>query len=159
MKKLFIALVMCLVAMAANAQNGWDVHNLDDDDVVYYDINNVGELGFYVNSGFFYVHTTSGVFNFDEDTGYIIGVSVSLYDINGKLTKKYTTDKFFAGGTYRDFAICRSQDINDAVTGHLCEKNGFVKVIAKRYNNTDLIVKVPCVNNPKKRKTGTKRKH
>lgn len=147
MKKVFIAFVMCLFAFVSNAGN-WETFYLDDGgEVQLYLIDDFGGAGYYSDLNELVVNTDGGVFNFDEDTGYIPNVTIKLYGRNNKMIAKYTTNKFRAGGTYMDYAVCRDTKVNNKVIDFIKNKRGYVQFIVHRYNLKDFIIKIPCFSN------------
>lgn len=140
-------MILALSAFISNAGN-WETFNLDNgEDVQVYIIEDFGGAGYYNNLNELVVNTQNGVFNFDEDTGYIPSVTIKLYNRNNKLIERCTSNKFIAGGTYMDYAVCRDTQLNKKVIDFIKNKRGYVQFIIHRYNLKDFIIKVPCFNN------------
>lgn len=153
MKKFFIALVMCLVAMAANAQNGWQTITDDGDElkgttcsVSYIYQGDDGIFGFNGEKGYIFIIPDAGIIDYDVYDN-AKGVVIGLYDQNDNLIERIKTpaNKTFRVVNRGQSAFCTKDNVNKRVVDFIKNEHGFVRVIADRYSRSDFDVKVPCM--------------
>ena len=156
MKKV-LWLIVCLMTMvvSANAQNGWDKAVFDADELkgtesytsyYYEDVN--GMVVFFSNEPCYKLVTQNGIFDYgvlgDDD----VIVTIGFYDIDNKLIKKEQSAFYVSS---KDKGSCflspALKERGIFFKKYIKEEKGFIRIIAPRYNRTDLDMKIACMNN------------
>lgn len=185
MKKILVIMIMVLLCstsvMAQNGKSksrnrkaqttsvkGWNTVNVKADELygtraykMYLYEKSEGCAGF-DEFGKLFIITTKGIFDY-EDNRVLSSVRIGLYDKNNNLISiyrhsdylSYNEDAYFTVSTSgSDYASCYNA-VADSVIEHLQYSNGYVRIVAYRYNRVNFDIKVPCMGKKKPLKKET----
>lgn len=150
---------------------GWNTVNVKADELygtraykLYLYEKSEGCVGFN-EFGSLFIITTKGIFDYEVGniSKILTAVRIGLYDKNNNLITvyrhsdylSYNNDAYFTvGSNGSDYASC-SNAVADSVIEHLQYSNGYVRIVADRYNRSDFDIKVPCMGKKKPLKKQT----
>lgn len=160
--KIAVAVLIMVSALPMRAQE-WEIQSVDGDELrgtkadtfLVYDHKDGSVFVSQANEAVL-VKTNNGIFDFSGMDGHVNAI-IGLYDTNGALVEKL---KFFAYGTLKNpesvvmkdytMRMFNSNHPDNHQTTRMIDfiknKKGSVRIILPRYGDSDLDMKIPCLN-------------
>lgn len=110
-----------------------------------------GCVYFYSDKKTIYLQCYEGILDRNYYNDYYVNVDVSLRDLEGNEFKRYNCASMRMGNKDLNTAYFYDCTIQKKAIKHILKGTGYVIFSAERYNDDNLIIIVPCRNNPERK--------